>query len=84
LDDKYFAFGSTTEMTVLLHFNEVLALKGMSEEKKKRLLCIHSWRHFFNTFLLSDNVPPVKVAADAVKDTRVRNIMPVPFTRNIF
>jgi integrase len=63
LNDKHFAFGFTTEMTVLRHLNEVLALNGMAEEKKKRLLCVHSWRHFFNTFLLSENVPPVKVAA---------------------
>ena len=26
-------------------------------------LCFHSWRHFFNTWLMAENVPPAKVRA---------------------
>jgi len=35
----------------------------MEQARVKRGLCFHSWRHFFNTYLLAENVPPVKVAA---------------------
>ena len=36
---------------------------GLEEERLKRGLCIHSLRHFFNTYMLSENVPGHKVAA---------------------
>jgi integrase len=36
---------------------------GLDTVREKRGLCFHSWRHFFNTFLLAQNVLPHKVAA---------------------
>lgn len=41
-------------------------LKNMPDRKKERGYCFHSWRLFFNTYLLSNNVAPIKV--DAVLD----------------
>ena len=46
-----------------IHLRYVLRDIGMELERKDRGLCYHSWRHFFNTYLLSKNVSPVKVAA---------------------
>ena len=40
-----------------------LLVKIMPERKKERGYCFHSWRHFFNTYLLSQGVPPIKVAS---------------------
>lgn len=40
-----------------------LLVKIMPEKKKERGYCFHSWRHFFNTYLLSQGVPPIKVAS---------------------
>jgi integrase len=35
----------------------------VAAQKADRQLSFHSWRHFFNTWLLSHNVPPAKVQA---------------------
>ncbi len=45
------------------YFNKGIKKAGLLEEKKKRGLCIHSLRHFFNTYLLSMNISPHKVKA---------------------
>ncbi len=45
------------------YFNKGIKEAGLLDEKKKRGLCIHSLRHFFNTYLLSKNVSPLKVKA---------------------
>ncbi|MCQ2594808.1 MAG: site-specific integrase [Treponemataceae bacterium] len=49
--------------TITVEFGKALLLVCGGEEKTKRKLCFHSLRHFYNTFLLAENVPPVKVAA---------------------
>lgn len=37
---------------------------GISDEDwSDRHLCFHSWRHFYNTYLLSMNIPDIKVRA---------------------
>ncbi len=38
-------------------------VENMPERNKERGYCFHSWRHFYNTYLLSKNVSSVKVAA---------------------
>lgn len=58
-----FAFHELDPQRPYIHLRYVLRDLGMEEERKTRRLCFHSWRHFFNTYLLSENVPPVKVAA---------------------
>lgn len=35
----------------------------MPEKRKSQSLSFHSWRHFFNTFLLSKGIAPIKVAS---------------------
>jgi integrase len=44
-------------------FNRAVDATLTAAVHRKRGLCIHSLRHFFNTYLLAENVPPVKVAA---------------------
>lgn len=55
-------------------FSQPLAAAPMSrnaviDQLSKRIpaggegLCFHSWRHFFNTWLMAENVPPAKVRA---------------------
>lgn len=58
-----FCFDDVNATLVLRHLNKIMDLLGMSEEKEKRKLCSHSWRHFFNTYLLANNVPEIKVKA---------------------
>jgi len=60
---RNFAFTENDPQRPYIHLRYIFRDIGMEEERKKRHLCFHSWRHFFNTFLLSENVPPVKVAA---------------------
>jgi len=52
---------------------EVL-LENLPERKKERGYCFHSWRHFTNTYLLSQNVSPVKVAAVLGHSTGVSSV----------
>jgi integrase len=40
---------------------ETIGIDG--EERKRRNLTFHSWRHFFNTYLLTANVTDAKVMA---------------------
>lgn len=42
----------------------------MPDIRKEKLLSFHSWRHFFNTFLLSQGVAPIKVASVLEHSTR--------------
>lgn len=49
--------------TISDEFDKAIFAVFGKETKKERKLCFHSLRHFFNTFLLAENVPPVKVAA---------------------
>jgi integrase len=44
-------------------FNRAVDTVLGAKVHKERGLCIHSLRHFFNTYLLAENVPPHKVAA---------------------
>ena len=57
-----YAFYDVAETMASKKLSEYLA-KYMPERKKEKGYCFHSWRHFFNTYLLSKNVSPVKVAA---------------------
>lgn len=47
-----------------IRYDFLVAIKnsGLEDERKSRGLCIHSLRHFFNTYLLTENVPGHKVA----------------------
>lgn len=56
------------------HQNQVL--KGMKLDKE-RGLCFHSWRHFYNTYLLAENITPVKVAAVMGHSTGVSSVQDV-------
>jgi integrase len=50
-----------TQTTVRNHLYKALERIGIGEdERKRRHLCMHGWRHFFNTELLSENVSVVK------------------------
>lgn len=51
-----------------------ILLKNMPELKNERGYCFHSWRHFTNTYLLSQNVSPVKVAAVLGHSTGVSSV----------
>jgi integrase len=44
------------------HLNAVMP-PDVATQKAERKLSFHSWRHFFNIWLLSKNVPPAKVSA---------------------
>ena len=52
---------------------KVLA-SNIPEQQKKRGYCFHSWRHFYNTYLLSNNINPIKVAAVLGHSTGVGSI----------
>ena len=56
----------------------------MPEEKKEHGYSFHSWRHFFNTYLLSQNISPVKVAAVLGHSTGVSSVQEryINFTEN--
>ncbi len=58
-----FAFYENNFFQPYFHLRKVIEDIGLEKEREKRNLCFHSWRHFFNTFLLAGNVPPIKVAA---------------------
>ncbi len=47
---------------------------NMPERKEERGYCFHSWRHFYNTYLLSNNVNPIKVAAVLGHSTGVGSV----------
>jgi integrase len=50
--------------TVIKSFFNALETIGIDgEERKRRNLTFHSWRHFFNTYLLTANVTDAKVMA---------------------
>ena len=40
-----------------------ILVANMPEPTKKCGYCFHSWRHFYNTYLLSQNISPLKVAS---------------------
>lgn len=40
-----------------------ILIKNIPEIRKEKSLSFHSWRHFFNTYLLSQNIAPIKVAS---------------------
>lgn len=61
--DTDFCFDDINATLVLRHLNKNLDSLNMTEEKKQRNLCNHSWRHFFNTYLLANNIPEIKVKA---------------------
>ncbi len=45
-------------------FHAALTVIGIDEaERRRRRLCFHSWRHFFNSLLINGRVPVVKVQA---------------------
>ena len=56
-------FPAVTYPKLSKDFQKVLAAAGLEAEKKKRGLCFHSLRHTLNTYLLTENVVPHKVAA---------------------
>ena len=56
-----FAFSELSRGKASDHLRKILSTT-MPERKKERGYCFHSWRHFFNTYLLSQGVPPIKVA----------------------
>ncbi len=58
-----FCFGKVSGTVVMRQLKKVLNNLGMEEERKQRGLCTHSWRHFFNTYLLANNVTEIKVKA---------------------
>jgi integrase len=50
--------------TVIKGFKRALGAIGIGEEQRKeRNLTFHGWRHFFNTYLLTENVSDAKVMA---------------------
>lgn len=51
--------------------------RTMPECKKERGYTFHSWRHFFNTYLLSENVSPIKVAAVLGHSTGVSSVQEI-------
>lgn len=38
-------------------------IANIPEKYKENRYCFHSWRHFYNTYLLSNDINPIKVAA---------------------
>ena len=68
-----YAFYDVAETMASDTLREVLQ-KNMPERKKERGYCFHSWRHFFNTYLLSKNVSPIKVAAVLGHSTGVSSV----------
>ena len=51
-----------------------ILVANMPERNKERGYCFHSWRHFYNTYLLSQNISPVKVAAVLGHSTGVSSV----------
>lgn len=68
-----YAFYDVAETMASDTLREVL-LKNLPEQKKERGYCFHSWRHFTNTYLLSKNVSPVKVASMLGHSTGVSSV----------
>lgn len=66
----FYDVGATKASDVL---HRVL-VKNMPERNNERGYCFHSWRHFFNTYLLSKNISPVKVAAVLGHSTGVSSV----------
>jgi integrase len=58
-----FCFDKINSTAVMRQLNKVLVSLGMEGEKEARGLCTHSWRHFFNTYLLANNVTEIKAKA---------------------
>lgn len=48
--------------------------ENIPERKKECGYCFHSWRHFYNTYLLSNNINPIKVAAVLGHSTGVGSV----------
>lgn len=51
-----------------------ILVENMPERNEERGYCFHSWRHFYNTYLLSNNISPVKVAAVLGHSTGVSSV----------
>ena len=66
----FYNVGATKASDVL---HRVL-MKNMPERNEERGYCFHSWRHFFNTYLLSNNISPIKVAAVLGHSTGVSSV----------
>lgn len=75
LDDSPngYVFYDVAETMASKTLREVL-LKYLPEKKKERGYCFHSWRHFTNTYFLSQNVSPVKVASMLGHSTGVSSV----------
>ncbi len=48
--------------------------ENIPERKKERGYCFHCWRHFYNTYLLSNNINPIKVASVLGHSTGVGSV----------
>ena len=71
-DDGYVFFDvGATKASDTLH--KVL-VANMPERNEERGYCFHSWRHFYNTYLLSNNISPIKVAAVLGHSTGVSSV----------
>ena len=49
-------------------------VKNMPERRKERGYCFHSWRHFYNTYLISNNVSSVKVSSVLGHSTKTGSV----------
>ncbi len=61
-EGKEFVFDSLSDNRASDLLRDML-LKTMPEKRKEHGYCFHSLRHFSNTFYLSKDVPPIKVAS---------------------
>ncbi len=52
-----------------------MLVANMTERNEERGYCFHSWRHFYNTYLLSKNISPVKVASVLGHSTGVSSVL---------
>lgn len=60
-EGKEFVFDSLSDNRVSNLLRDML-IKTMPEKRKEHGYCFHSLRHFANTYLLSKNISPIKVA----------------------
>lgn len=60
-DGKEFVFDSLSDNRASTSLREMLK-KSMPEKRKEHGYCFHSLRHFANTFYLSKEISPIKVA----------------------
>ena len=66
-DEDFIFFGRKREIPldhriIERNFYEALKKIGISEEERtRRVICFHSWRHFFNSLLINSRIPIPKV-----------------------